>query len=771
MKEEEEDFEQQFETQYEKMLEADIEQNIDVEGLESENIEESASAEYKRTKDQLKQFLNMSPTHKEGEKPKEDEDILDDASENYFKKLKGSDEESDFEKQFNELVDIYTILSRKKILDEESDEMIEKCCFLVRRIMQVWDTQEEILKQKCSRETILKGLLFLMNTKDIELLLELCEVGILVFKSLYATYKKTSEKSMDFYYVFNTIHNIVKILYKISKDATNDYLFRKSAALDESLNITNLFVSKEERSIFVNSASKLIETTKNDKKSVVVKNENNAYELLIFMVGTYKNLSIARENRNIMVEKGILAYLINLMKSICKADNELKDKLPQCLVQITGAIRNLSSDTDNALSSTVKDIIGILKAYSNSHFELSFNCLRILSKISINPDYAAQILKSDCCEFLVEMLKNNIDKPLVFIRVAFILGNITMIFGIQCKELYENPICFEIVYNAMMFYLDTWKQKESGKTLDLKNKGIKNIEEFIKNFNNDVVVKAVRLCANLWISEDLGKRESAKICRDNFDALVAVIGIELTEANEDLLLNGLSCLSNILFFFPTIPNDIAIRLLTKCKNIFGITSNPEIRIECIRIWANLSRDNMLVPLFLDFKVVDILFEVLTGLKTEPREAFYGIGVLINLSADEKLREALYGPRIGILLKKLEAAGLEDPELAKNLCKLLVNLCDKKGSETKWSNEQIETADKILSALGEECDSLREVANEKEKEILDDLHKVANNLSNVLPEISFGCTVPDCGRKFKTIDDLNKHIERRHNKGSGQAAKK
>ena len=790
VKEDEEDFEHAFEKQYEQMLEEDIEQNLQCDST-PESLEESATAEYNRTKEQLKQFLNMeSPSSPgKGKTPSKEGEVcldeLDDESEEYYHRFKTDG--TGFEKKYDELVDIFSDLSRKKNLDEEG-KSIEKCIALAKYLMKDWNTQTDAIKTKCPRETLLKGLLFLMNARSTELLLDLCECGIIVFLSLYSSYKAAVERPPDFYFVFNSLLNVVKIVYKCSKEATNDALFRKKAVLDETVSITELFVQKEERATFIRSASKLLETsmvsitsttgttssastTTTTAKNVVVKNENNAYELLLFMLGTYKNLSIAKENRSSMVDKGILVTMLNLLKSLIKAEDELKDKLPQCLVQITGTVRNLLGDTDGVLVSTLKDIISILRTYYASHSELSLNCLRILSKASLNVEYAAEIVKSGCSEFLIELLKGSVDHPFVFVRIAFILGNATMLFGTQCEELYKDPKAFDVVYNAMAFYLDLWKQKESGKALDLKAKGVKNIEDFVKHFNNDVVVKATRLCANLWISEDLAKRELARITPETFESLMGMLEVELNDANEDLLLNALSCLSNILFFFPTVNKEFSERLLKKCKSIFSVTSNNEIRIECLRIWANLSRDPSSVSSFVENRIIDAVFETLTGLKTEQRELFYSIGVLINLSGSETVRKELYGPRIGILLQKLGTAGLEDPELSKNLCKLLVNLCDKKEGENKWSNEQLEKVDKILGTLCEECDSLLDVANEKEKEILNDLHKLMNNLINVLPELMFNCPIQDCGRKFKVAEELAQHVSRRHNKSAAAESKK
>ena len=41
------------------------------------------------------------------------------------------------------------------------------------------------------------------------------------------------------------------------------------------------------------------------------------------MLGTYKNLSIAKENRPAMAEKGVLRVIIQLLKSLFNAKDEL----------------------------------------------------------------------------------------------------------------------------------------------------------------------------------------------------------------------------------------------------------------------------------------------------------------------------------------------------------------------------------------------------------------------------------------------------------------
>ena len=736
---EEYDFESNFEKQFERMLEEDIDKHLQT---NSENFERSAAEDYKRIQEQLKKFIDIKPQSKQDEY-----DPLEDVSEDYYKKLKGKENMNPFEEKYNQLIDFFTEISQSKTIENEKKPEIKKHILIIKSVIKDWHSQSELIKEQCPREILLKGLLFLMNIEDSQLLLDLCECGIKVFFSLYFTYKQDQQEGV-FYYSFNSLVNMIKIMYKLSKEAANDELFRESRALDESINIAKVFSNKNERQMFIKSASKVI----SGQKNVIVKNDNAAYDLLVYLLGAYKNISIEKANRDSLVNKGILKAMLDLFKGIFKSDDEFKEKLPQCLVQITGTLRNLLSYTGGLLSDILKDIIVVLETYHALHSELALNCLRILSKASLNLEYAVEILKSGCCKFLVKMLDENLNKPFVFVRIAFILGNLTMIFGTAYEEMYNDQKIFDTVHNALVFYLNMWKQKQKG--LPLNAKGAENFE---KNFNDDVVVKAIRLYANLWISEILGRNNLNKITKEIFESLYEVSSIELNEDNEDLILNGMCCLSNIIYFFPSLPKEFAEKLLKQCEHNFSC-DNPDIRVECLRIWANLSRDDSLSASFPS--IVNLIFEVLAGINSDKKEIFYSIGTLINLSGDKILKNSLYGPRIAILLNKLEATELEDPELSKNICKVLINLCEKGAN---WSKEDIDKADKVLEKITEECDEYLDVASVKEKVILNDLHSIANNLINVLPEVSFACQVPGCGRKFESVDKLQEHISRRHNK--------
>jgi predicted secreted protein len=54
-----------------------------------------------------------------------------------------------------------------------------------------------------------------------------------------------------------------------------------------------------------------------------------------------------------------------------------------------------------------------------------------------------------------------------------------------------------------------------------------------------------------------------------------------------------------------------------------------------------------------------------------------------------------------------------------------------------------------------------VANEEELEEIKGLRELVNALINDMPDIAFDCPDLKCGRKFKSKEELDKHIERRH----------
>lgn len=140
--------------------------------------------------------------------------------------------------------------------------------------------------------------------------------------------------------------------------------------------------------------------------------------------------------------------------------------------------------------------------------------------------------------------------------------------------------------------------------------------------------------------------------------------------------------------------------------------------------------------------------------------FYSVGIIINMSLHENVRPALLEMNVvDKLIDVLKDSNLEDMELSKVAAKAIHNL--QGGSNKYWSEEAVKKLDAVTLDLGEELDSIMDVATEDEMEGIQALRDLLNALVNDMPEITVDCPIENCGRKFKNKEELEKHMERRH----------
>jgi hypothetical protein len=83
------------------------------------------------------------------------------------------------------------------------------------------------------------------------------------------------------------------------------------------------------------------------------------------------------------------------------------------------------------------------------------------------------------------------------------------------------------------------------------------------------------------------------------------------------------------------------------------------------------------------------------------------------------------------------ANIEDLDLSRVACNALTNMCEENVKHL-WTNDHVGKLDEILSSLGEELDSIIEVANDSEKEEILFLRRATNDLINSMPEIMYPC---------------------------------
>lgn len=79
--------------------------------------------------------------------------------------------------------------------------------------------------------------------------------------------------------------------------------------------------------------------------------------------------------------------------------------------------------------------------------------------------------------------------------------------------------------------------------------------------------------------------------------------------------------------------------------------------------------------------------------------------------------------------------------------------------TYWNNDTIKKLEEVLESLGDELDSIMDVASPSELEEIQSLRRLINALNNDIPEPIICCQEEKCGRKFKNQEELESHMSR------------
>ena len=287
----------------------------------------------------------------------------------------------------------------------------------------------------------------------------------------------------------------------------------------------------------------------------------------------------------------------------------------------------------------------------------------------------------------------------------------------------------------------------------------------ILSSNEDAATKMLRLLANLATEEeeavDIFDKEKEKV-REVLQAIVDALKAKDIEKNEEFVLNAICCVTNIVFYdtqrSPMLDNEFRTLLYQNISPFLSTSTNEEIQVEAVRVLSNLSRHKPQCQSFAtDSKFVKNLAALLDSSLRDL--VYYAIGIFINLSLHEDLRpEVVQKCTIQKLIEVLKDSNIEDFDLSKVSAKALLNLTMVPDS---WSQAHVAALNPILDDLGEEIDSILDVANEEEQEEIMGLRQLINALINNMPEPIHACPASGCGRSFKSEEQLTEHVERRH----------
>lgn len=317
---------------------------------------------------------------------------------------------------------------------------------------------------------VLRALFRLLDLKETRLLLRVVRIMLLITKT------------------GPTIANACKLLFKLSRDSSNDQFFA-----DEGIN--EVLVS-------------LLETSDRHRNT----------EALVYCCGTIKNITNGAALQTKLVDSGavqaLAAILTDIAADLPAAGTDLCRNTDNLLLQATAALRNLSVQGDHRqvfLSSNLVALLaGLLISHAESH-ALMLNVSRIFSKLTLHSDCRAALsavpaaiprMHSIC-------IRHRSHRPLV-VRFLFTLGNLTATDPRNRHILFQASSSGESLLQLLEhFALDLLPSDGSigshgdaaGKTGGQGNGGIdsQGLQE-----SENALVKLVRVVANLCIDPSIG---------------------------------------------------------------------------------------------------------------------------------------------------------------------------------------------------------------------------------------------------------------------------
>lgn len=505
-----------------------------------------------------------------------------------------------------------------------------------------------------NEETIVQLLDEFYNCLDRENLLQIkisSKLKINILKCLYKFVESANERILlgiariilAIKVTGNNLSGVCKLIFKVAKTDSNDYLF-----LDK--NILELFLDSLGRSSPIDDA-----------------------EACIYAYGTVKFLTM----NNKLVEKIISLGILDLMALHMKIINTAKtDKLPlndqtgHVLYQLTGALRNLASEEHIYAifnkSGATDQLCTTMEVFVDD-LDIMSNISRTISNITTNETCCDKIVENKkIYKIFIHLFEKYSGTEEVIVRLTYSMGNIVAKIDGTRIEFYKEKNSINCLLNLWKIYLE--------RTLKNCSLLVDNEKE-VCGSAEDVMIKVIRIIANIVINPEIGKDVNENYGTKLVDELLKVLISNPFKKNQELVLSVLSTLNNLSYYYTSeIEQDIFhVRQVDLAEGIAEYAKSPvkDCVIESMRILGNLSRSKVTRSYISDSEIFQTLIECL---KTDDILCLKTcIGVFVNLMADNKSRN-LFRKLNGVsqLIKILDTYGQSDWLMGTLICQALWN---------------------------------------------------------------------------------------------------
>ncbi|XP_051908913.1 armadillo repeat-containing protein 2 isoform X2 [Hippocampus zosterae] len=415
--------------------------------------------------------------------------------------------------------------------------------------------------------------------------------------------------------------NICKLIFQVSRSEANDVLFQNNSVLDSLLEL------------------------------LLREDATTCGEALFYGAGTLKFLSGNAAVVHLLMEKNFISTAHNFIRKLCRVDEPHVTIAGHILVQLTATLRNLADHTEArpffVSHSLMSDLCLVLQRYHQDQ-DVCTNVSRIYSKLSSYAECCLALAQTpDCYQLFLEHLSKHHQKPDLVVRLLFTLGNLTA----KNNEARQQLFRCEASVDALLRLYDDYQLREEEPPPTPPPASRREAE--------DVLVKLVRVLANMCIHEDVGAAlASNTTC---VQLLMETLELRSVEESEELTVNVAAAINNLTFY----------------------------RKES----AVLRRSQMAIARFHRF-VVTLLDS------KNPDVCFSACGVLTNLALDPSNRASLFLEGAATKLTDcLRDLGAGDWQLSAQLCQALWNMSS--GPEKPVEAQDSESLLEILTSYLDE----------------------------------------------------------------------
>ena len=445
------------------------------------------------------------------------------------------------------------------------------------------------------------------------------------------------------------------------------------------------------------------------------------YEFLIYLLGTLKNVTNNKE-----VSEACCKFF-NVFTSLLPNPYLEESPIPsskhsELLVQVTGIIKNLISDSalETVLEFQILEKLSVV-IYLYKDAEIQLNSFKALAKVS-RQEVVSATLRS-FMQVFSETLENSTDIQ-VLTRALYVQANILSAF----------PMSIEISFNNVFYF---W----------VKTIGSTDLMEI------DLLVKITRFATNLLSSKTYPI--TCSFASELMKNLIETLTRYPVSNNEELVLNTVSCISNLLYYdFPSqklISEHFQICALSKVSSLLVESFNEELIVEVLRTISNLTRHDHVCKQLPSLYLIEI-FMMMLG-HSNWQIVYFTLGCLINVSGIAK--EVIFTERVfEALIETLEDVESSEPQFSEQAMMILCNLCTPSHGLVPWESvageENVQKLNEIIKRSLEKAEASQSSSLQ-----------VVKDLFEFMPKPWTACQVQGCGRKFPNKQQLEEHIKRRH----------